>query len=120
MGSADRRFVALRPMLSSVCLVVPCFNEAKRLPRVWSQVSGSPCPLLFVNDGSTDTTKEWLESHLQAPHQALHLACNVGKAEAVRQGMLYLMDQKRAKSLEWAGYWDADFSAPLDEVRRLL
>src|SRR5471030_3039445 len=101
MGSADRRFVALRALLSTVCLVIPCYNEAERLKRVWPRMRRSPCVLLFVNDGSTDATPEWLNAHVKPPHRVLHLAANAGKAEAVRQGMLFLRQEKSAKAFEW-------------------
>ena len=75
-------------------VVVPCYNEAKRLNMRAIQDFGrraESIELLFVNDGSRDETLELVE-HLHScnPHRFsfVHLAKNVGKAEAVRQGVL--------------------------------
>jgi glycosyltransferase involved in cell wall biosynthesis len=106
-------------------VVVPCFNEAKRLnvraiQEFGRQAEGAE--LLFVNDGSRDETLELLE-HLHAANPGrfsfLHLAHNSGKAEAVRQGVLLAV---RAGA-EYVGFWDADLATPLADIepfRRVL
>ena len=75
-------------------LVVPCFNEAERLDldafKSFAE-ERQDVSFLFVNDGSDDDTLEVLELlHESNPEQfhVLDLKRNVGKAEAVRQGML--------------------------------
>jgi prepilin-type N-terminal cleavage/methylation domain-containing protein/prepilin-type processing-associated H-X9-DG protein len=80
-------------------LVVPCFNEAVRLDLDAFQsfaAQQQDVRFLFVNDGSVDDTLAVLEVLLESnPDQflVLDLKRNVGKAEAVRQGMLYALGQ---------------------------
>ncbi len=99
-------------------VVVPCFNEAKRLNMRAIQDFGrrtERVELLFVNDGSRDETLELLE-HLQQANPRrfsfLHLAQNGGKAEAVRQGVLWAV----RSGADYVGYWDADLATPLVDI----
>lgn len=110
------------PRVSDVLIVVPCFNEAKRLPveRFTSFPAVEPSVrFLFVDDGSTDSTLELLRK-LQGRDSErfglLELETNHGKAEAVRRGMLAALKQQPS----YAGYWDADLATPLDAIPRFL
>lgn len=107
---------------ASLSLVIPCYNEALRLPleplQEW--VCGRPSwRWIFVNDGSTDRTGETLEAFAAAnPNvHALQIAHNVGKAEAVRQGVFWALGNH---SSEWVGYLDADLATPLEEFGRIF
>jgi dolichyl-phosphate beta-glucosyltransferase len=104
--------------MSSTIIVIPCYNEAHRLPIhafkafAWA---GHSCRFLFINDGSTDDTAHVLTSlHDDDPkHYALcNLPRNVGKAEAVRTGVLLAF----AAGPEYIGYWDADLATPLEAI----
>lgn len=118
-----------QPCRVTSAFVVPCFNEEQRL-RVADFINflhAQPdCLLLFVNDGSSDQTQAVLESLAamagRAQVQLLHLQQNVGKAEAIRQGMLALLDNQSsaASPLEFIGYLDADLATPLEEAQRLV
>lgn len=104
---------------SSTVLVVPCYNEATRLDRAAFESFLQQQPdvrCLFVNDGSTDDTALVLDDLAGTSDRidALHLARNSGKAEAVRQGM----QRAFQTACDYAGYWDADLSTPLDELPR--
>lgn len=73
----------------------------------------------FVNDGSKDETIQLL-NNLKQKHErvdVLNLTHNVGKAEAIRQGMLYVLAQQPFTHL---AYFDADFSAPLNQLNLLI
>ncbi len=111
--------------MSQTVIVVPCFNEAGRLPvgpfRSFAARDDS-CRFLLVDDGSTDATPKTLAG-LRAAYPKrfgiLRLPRNMGKAEAVRQGVLLAL----AGEPEFVGYWNADLATPLDavtEFRRIL
>jgi len=99
-------------------IIVPCYNESKRLnPGAFLGVLGKDPNLsfLFVDDGSRDETLGVLRAIKEmnpAQVEVISLEKNSGKAEAVRRGML--------KSLEVpfdnVGYWDADLATPLAEI----
>lgn len=109
--------------MREVCLIVPCYNEERRLQRdrflefVRTRPRTSLC---LVDDGSSDGTLKALEAlsvEGGAPILVQKLGKNSGKAEAVRQGVLYAASLKRFAFL---GYWDADLSTPLSQLDLLL
>lgn len=109
-------------MPNTTCIVVPCFNEAKRLDgpafRAFAE-QHADVRFLFVDDGSRDDTKQALEAlaaSLPAQLEAFSLPENRGKAEAVRAGVLRAFDQ----GATYVGYWDADLATPLDEIPRFI
>jgi glycosyltransferase involved in cell wall biosynthesis len=105
----------------SLCIIVPCYNEAKRLPvnQFASFMGNHPSiHFCFVDDGSNDNTYEIITDLCsKADTQAfpLRLTKNSGKAEAVRHGLLLAIDQKYDR----IGYWDADLATPLSAVHDL-
>ncbi len=101
-----------------VRLVVPCYNEARRLqPDAFlAFVNGAHAvTLLFVDDGSTDATPLML-SDLAARGagriEVVTLPRNAGKAAAVRAGLLSAL----SRPSDFVGFWDCDLSTPLDAV----
>ncbi|MGL4943434.1 MAG: glycosyltransferase [Thermoguttaceae bacterium] len=102
-------------------IVVPCYNEAKRLSVTAFAEFGSgqrDIGLLFVDDGSRDNTAEVLANLCQTSPDLLHtisLERNGGKAEAVRQGMLHIFNSGNAMP-RYVGYWDADLATPLEAI----
>jgi len=109
--------------MHDVCLVVPCYNEEKRLRTgdlLAFLASRERVHLCLVNDGSADGTARVLEAlRARSPERVtvLNLAANAGKAEAVRQGVLHAAAAGRFAFL---GYWDADLSTPLSELDTIL
>ncbi len=103
-------------------VVIPCFNEARRLPgdEIVAFAKAHPeVGFLLVNDGSADDTLRVLEKTAdQASNQidVLDLPRNVGKAEAVRQGLQRALDSNAA----YVGYFDADLATPLEEIPRFI
>ncbi len=97
-------------------IIVPLFNEEGNLPRLAKELSGylslSPhkAKVLFVNDGSTDNSRELVE-RLCAENQAftfIHLKRNSGLSSALKAGI----DQVITPYL---GYIDADLqTSPMD------
>jgi dolichyl-phosphate beta-glucosyltransferase len=110
----------MRALPKTICLIIPCYNERERLAQNVRPLSECPFPLIFVDDGSTDGTADWIRSQARPLWQVLSLPTNQGKAEAVRQGMLHACTLPEFDSLTWIGYWDADLSTPLDQVATLV
>lgn len=104
----------------SCALVVPCYNEERRLnPTALRDLvaMNSSIRLILVNDGSTDGTDTLLldlAEHRQI--SLLSLPRNCGKAEAVRQGLLQALGSEPSS----VGYFDADLATPIDEIDRLV
>ena len=105
-----------------VAIVVPCFNEERRLDveAFLAFAAGHPgIGFLFVDDGSTDGTRALLEATQRRAGDAvevLALEANVGKAEAVRRGL-----RQAARGRPHAiGFWDADLSTPLEPITAFL
>ncbi len=108
--------------MARVMIVVPCFNEAKRLDASAFgafTLERHEVTFVFVNDGSADTTMSVLStiaSSAKSKCEIVDRANNGGKAEAVRQGMLHAL----ALAPDYVGYWDADLAAPLSELSGFL
>ncbi len=105
-------------MATPTTIIIPCYNEAERLDADAFMEYAAREPdvrFLFVDDGSTDDTGtliERLASENEA-FDALRLPRNMGKAEAVRLGMLRAFED----GASYAGFWDADLATPLDDIR---
>jgi dolichyl-phosphate beta-glucosyltransferase len=101
-------------------VVIPAFNEARRLPPYLEEVlgffdgRGEPYEVLVADDGSTDSTVAAVRA-LGARHPALRvlpLGRNRGKGAAVRAGMLAATGAYRL-------FTDADGATPIAELKRL-
>ena len=102
-------------------IIVPLFNEALRFDlSYWRQIiDGSQFNFLFVNDGSTDLTQNLIENISLPNSSCLKLPSNVGKAEAIRAGFMYLVNQDK-ENLTVLGYLDSDRAFDSREVREVL
>jgi dolichyl-phosphate beta-glucosyltransferase len=102
-------------------IVVPCYNEERRLQpqRFLDYVSHAPdVEFLMVNDGSADRTADVLSALERTSGgriRAITLAKNQGKAEAVRQGLALAL----AGEPDVVGFWDADLATPLEAIDEL-
>lgn len=110
----------LRDMSTNICLIIPCFNEAARLD--FDQFAELPAGVtcLLVDDGSSDGTGELLRRHESSALRVLELPRNVGKAEAIRQGVLHARISGLLDRADWVGYWDADMATPLSEIENFI
>ncbi len=103
-------------------IVVPCYNEESRLPfDLWSEIVSNNSEWLwyFVDDGSQDHTAKILERLTLLDNvKILALEVNVGKAEAVRKGMLEAIIE--IPTISWVGYIDSDGAFSLKDVSRIL
>ena len=108
--------------MESICIVIPCYNEATRMPagEIISFLEENPLiKVCFVNDCSTDSTAIVLQSiHDLFPERVLieNHGRNKGKAESVRTGIFSSLSHFQFKFI---GYFDADLSTPLEECFRL-
>lgn len=104
--------------LNNFVIIVPCYNEANRLPiKSYSNFleKETQVSVLFVNDASTDTTLEVLTKLKEAyPNQVgiLENKKNRGKAESIRNGILHLIDTNTSQIF---AYLDADLATSLEE-----
>lgn len=104
-------------------IVVPCYNEEKRLnvDAFLNELERKPnLTILFVNDGSKDNTLSVIQEFCKSSSgRALNLSLdrNKGKAEAVRAGMRFLLEKELYKKI---GFWDADLAVPLSEIDDFL
>ncbi len=107
--------------MTTCTLIIPCFNETERLNlRAFVEhAARHDHRFLFVDDGSTDGTGDLLDDFCASWREmfsVLHLPRNVGKAEAVRRGILEASADQESMFL---GYWDADLATPLDSITQM-
>ena len=112
-------------MQPEISVVIPAYNEERRLPPTLERVAdyfrhfGRQAEILVVNDGSRDATfavAQALGEKLGGPgveFRVLENPGNQGKGYSVRHGML------EARG-DWALFSDADLSAPIEELPKLL
>ena len=121
LGAPSTQRLAALPLRVIVSLVVPAFNESKRLPQslpallVALDKFNFRCEIVLVDDGSGDDTFDVAESHL-ADHpdvQLLKLPWNCGKGAAVRAGV-------NAANGAQIVFLDADLASDMADLPRLL
>ena len=105
----------------SLSIVIPAYNEERRLPPTLDQIlrylrdeGYADWEVLVVNDGSRDATAGLVKRYGVAEPRVklLENPGNRGKGYAVRNGML-------AAVKDWVLITDADLSAPIEELSRL-
>jgi polyisoprenyl-phosphate glycosyltransferase len=82
----------------NIGLVVPCYNEEAVLDRLFKRLdqlrntSGFGINIVFVNDGSTDRTKEMLQRICEEHRDVscIHFSRNFGHQAAVSAGLNYV------------------------------
>ncbi|WPV67803.1 glycosyltransferase [Chitinophaga sp. LS1] len=104
--------------MENMTIVIPCYNEEKRLPinDYKSFLLNYKGQMVFVNDGSSDKTLKvlaYIKRDFPEKVSILHLKKNVGKAEAIRRGIL---EKTTNNTNNIIGFMDADLSTPFDEV----
>ncbi len=101
-------------------IVIPAWNEAQRLPRTLERIAaylrrtGLHAEIIIVNDGSTDATS-FIARNIghEMRLQVLENPGNRGKGYSVRSGM------RAARGRYWL-FTDADLSAPIEELEKLM
>jgi glycosyltransferase involved in cell wall biosynthesis len=108
--------------LISLSIVVPAYNERERLPATLEAIDAylrrgawESYEVLVVDDGSRDGTGE-VALEFARTHgycRLLRNPGNQGKGYSVRHGMLEAQG-------EWRLFTDADLSAPIEELDKLI
>ena len=108
--------------MRSLSIVIPAYNEEKRLPATLERVVSflqksafQPFEVIVVDDGSRDGTAEVARA-AGARHPEIRLLQNPGnrgKGYSVRHGML-------DAGHDWVLFSDADLSAPIEEIDKLF
>jgi dolichyl-phosphate beta-glucosyltransferase len=102
-----------------VSIVVPAYNEAERIgdsiKKIEAFMRQAPfsCELIIVDDGSADQTAEVVTQSRAANMRLIRNDTNHGKGYTVREGVL-------AASGKYVLFTDADLSAPIEELNKLL
>lgn len=101
-------------------LVIPVFNEEKRLPKNLPQIikylkkQNYSWEIIVINDGSIDRTEDIAKKLLKnIAHQLVGYADNKGKGAAVKTGILL------AKG-KYIVFTDIDLSTPISELPKIL
>jgi glycosyltransferase involved in cell wall biosynthesis len=100
-------------------MIVPCFNEEKRLDVIyWNKLAEiANTNWVFVNDGSTDSTKNVLNQINNST--IVDLPKNMGKAEAIRKGISETF-KKNSRETFWVGYLDADSAFDIEDITNVI
>jgi len=102
-------------------IIIPAYNEARRLPRTLSEtisfleVQSFTSEIIVVTDGSTDETVAVAESFASrfSDLRVISFAGNKGKGFSVKTGML-------AARAKYRLFMDADYAVPVQTVLTLL
>jgi dolichyl-phosphate beta-glucosyltransferase len=105
----------------TLSVVVPVYNEEQRLHKTfaalrdfYSQNIFSAMDVIFVDDGSRDSTKNLIEkADLPMPFRIISYQPNRGKGRAVAVGM-------NASTMDYALMCDADISTSFNEMRKFI
>ena len=102
-------------------IIVPCFNEAKRLNRHYFESLSriNKTLWIFVDDGSTDNTIHILQKLSKIRNiDFLHISQNVGKSRAIVYGMRHVFSTY--KDITWLGFLDADAAFSKLDVETII
>jgi glycosyltransferase involved in cell wall biosynthesis len=107
--------------MTYLSLVIPAYNEEGCLERNAATINAfldslnENCEIVFVNDGSTDSTATIIQNIVQNNPRCRFLSSptNRGKGDAVRRGVLSAVGQ-------YIVFMDADLAVPLRFVTTFL
>lgn len=105
----------------SISIIIPVFNEYNRLPKQIKKLkefqknNSLIKEVIFVDDGSTDKTFEYLNSNIlnNKNFSIIRYEENKGKGYAIKEGF------KKFKG-DYALFMDADLSVPLEDINTLM
>lgn len=108
--------------MQKIAIIIPCYNEEKRLNivNIQSLIENSEVDVFFANDGSKDNTSDILKNinnKFCERSQTLDYSINEGKANTIYKAINYIQKQNK---YDYIGYFDADFSTPSNELIRMI
>lgn len=110
-----------KPALATppVAIIVPCWNEGRTIEGTVRSLLALDYPkdklrIILVNDGSTDDTKEVMDSFAEYPQVTVIHKENGGKHTAINTGI------EIAKGSEFIGCLDADSFVAPDALREII
>ena len=98
-------------MFDNVYILIPIFNEEKKIKSVISELLPSFKNIVAVNDGSTDSTQEILES---LDVVILRHSINLGAGAAISTGFRFIQNQKNAQAVVT---FDADGQHSVEDAK---
>ncbi len=110
-------------MIKSLSIVLPVFNEEKRLEKTFFHIEKylkrtkiKNLEFIFVNDGSIDKSKKLLINFVKKKSKGItkkliDIKKNIGKGAALKAGV-------KEAGFQWILTSDIDFSVPLFEIER--
>ncbi len=108
-------------MNTKVLLIIPCFNEEKRIHIEEFQKANSNIDFLFANDGSSDGTAKLIKNIVDDKRFYLfNSKINHGKANIIHLAFKHASKYLKLDEYSWIGFWDADLATPLFEVENML
>ncbi len=106
--------------IEKLSILIPVYNEIRTLENLLGRVMAAPLPcqreLVFVDDGSTDGSREFLAGFARANPKTVQLVFhkrNGGKGKAIRTAI-------RRMTGDWAIIQDADLEYDPAEYEKLL
>lgn len=102
----------------SPCVVIPCYNHGAMMARVLARLAPFQLPIMVVDDGSDETTRQTLEALvLHDPQLTLiRLTQNAGKGAAVIRGL----EAAAQAGFTHAVQVDADGQHAIEDIPALL
>lgn len=108
--------------MQKVAIIIPCYNEEKRLDykNIEYLLLNSVLDVFFANDGSKDDTVTVINSIIEKHGKRCYLIDfieNSGKANTIYKAINQINQEG---NYDFIGYFDADFSTPASEIIKLV
>lgn len=104
-------------MSRKLSVVICVYNEAENIQplieRLLSALQGIDCEIVFVDDGSTDTTLAKLKTYKNSSIKIVEFRRNYGQSAALAAGIEYA-------NAEWIVTMDGDLQNDPDDIPRML
>lgn len=106
-------------MDKTLTIIIPVFNEGERIKKTFLALEKFKSPrgirveeIIFVDDGSTDNTKELIKNW-NSKVQVITYALNRGRGYALRRALAQV-------ATDYALYLDGDMAIPLENIKLLV